>query len=103
MAFDPTLPVLGAPLDPAVLRAQLSALHDEIAAVPAGPPGAAGADGAPGEVAAADLAAAVLGTPHNPSAVFPLGMVVSDPPTQAEMQQLVGKVDELIAALRREP
>ena len=57
----------------------------------------------PGEVAAADLQAAVLGTAHHPSGVFPLGLLVSDPPTQAEMQLLVGKVDELIAALRREP
>ncbi len=29
-----------------------------------------------------------------------LGLVVSDPPTQGEMQPLVNKVDELILALR---
>ena len=100
MPFDPTLPANNAPNSSAEMRAQLSALHDEIAAVPAGPPGA---PGAPGEVSAADLAATVLGTAHNPSGVFPLGLVVSDPPTQAEMQQLAAKLDDLIAALRREP
>ena len=30
-----------------------------------------------------------------------LGMTVSDPPTQWEMQQIANKLDELISALRR--
>ena len=57
--------------------------------------------GAPGEVTEAALATAVAGTSSNSNAVGTLGMVVSDPPTQAEMQTLLNKVDELILALRR--
>ncbi len=34
-------------------------------------------------------------------AVATLNLVVSDPPTQAEMQQVVNKLDELITAQRR--
>ncbi len=43
----------------------------------------------------------ISGTSSNSNAVAALGIVVSDPPTQAEMQQVVNKVDELITALRR--
>ena len=59
--------------------------------------------GPQGEVTAATLGAAVADTPHNCTAVSVLGLAVSDPPTQAEMQQVVAKVDALITALRREP
>ena len=80
--------------------------HDEIAAIPAGPPdadGADGSDGVPGEVSAADLAAVVANTPHTPTGVSPLGLAASDPPTVTEVQQFAVKLDELITALRREP
>ena len=40
---------------------------------------------------------------RNPSGVPALGLAVSDPPTQAELQAVAAKLDELIAALRREP
>ena len=151
MAFNPNLPVAGAEIDAVELRAQFNGLHDEIAAVPAGPPGPGlvlrgefvfgtvygpgdvvtsehlvflcvtpgtlqgPTDGTPppwqlvsivgpqGEVSAATLGAAVADTPHNCTAVSVLGLAVSDPPTQAEMQQVVAKVDALITALRREP
>ncbi len=135
------------------MRAQLTALNDRIAAVPAvpaGPPGpglnflgdwqggpfyvpgdvifhdgqafvAIGTSqgttpegdlqhwrtltiaGPPGEVTATQLANAVLDTARNPAGVSALGLSVSDPPTQAEMQALAAKVDELLAALRRQP
>ena len=61
--------------------------------------------GPPGEVSSAQLAnavtTAIADTPHNPTGVGALGLSVSDPPTQAEVQALAAKVDELLAALRR--
>jgi hypothetical protein len=100
MPFDPTLPAANSPNSSAQMRGQLTALADLIAAVPAGPPGA---DGPPGEVSAADLLADHANHARNPTGVSALGLTVSDPPTQAEMQALAGKVDELLTALRREP
>ena len=48
MPFDPDYPQNGDDLDADPMRAQLNALHDEIAAIPAGPPGPPGEPGAPG-------------------------------------------------------
>ena len=47
------------------------------------------------------LDAAIATTSSNSNAVATLGLAVSDPPTQAEMQSLANKLDELILALRR--
>lgn len=72
--------------------------------LPAGQNGANGNDGAqglPGEVTNASLTGAISGTSNNSNAVATLGLVVSDPPTQTEMQTLANKVDELLLALRR--
>ncbi len=63
--------------------------------------GPQGVQGPPGEVSLAQLNEAISATARNPSAVQPLAMVVSDPPTQAEVQQIANKVDELLAALQR--
>lgn len=49
----------------------------------------------------ASLDAAISGTSANSNAVATLGLVVSNPPTQSEMQQILNKVDELILTLRR--
>ena len=49
----------------------------------------------------AALTAAISGTSANSNAVTTLGLVVSNPPSQAEMQSLADKMDELILALRR--
>lgn len=49
----------------------------------------------------AQLSTAIDGTSHNSNAVTALGLIVSDPPTQSEMQTVVNKLDELIAARRR--
>lgn len=66
-----------------------------------GIPGTNGTDGAPGEVTNAQLTTAVNGSSSNTNAVATLGLVVSDPPTQAELQSVANKMDELILALRR--
>ena len=40
---------------------------------------------------------------NNFMAVGPLGLTVSDPPTQAEVQSIADKIDELIGALQNWP
>jgi|UniRef100_UPI00378306DD hypothetical protein len=60
-----------------------------------------GSEGPPGEVTNAQLSSAIAGTSNFSNAVALLGMAVSDPPTQSEVQQIVNKLDELINALRR--
>jgi hypothetical protein len=66
--------------------------------MPAGP---AGPQGPQGEVSAADLSFAFGATSANTNGVQLLGLTVSDPPTQSEMQAIANKLDELITALRR--
>jgi hypothetical protein len=74
---------------------------------PQGNPGDTGAQGpqgdpgAPGEVTSSDLGTAIGGTSANTNTVSQLGMTVSDPPTQSDLQAVANKLDELIAALRR--
>ena len=55
----------------------------------------------PGEVSNAALEMAIAGTSANSNAVSPLALMVSDPPTQAEVQAVISKLNELISALRR--
>lgn len=66
-----------------------------------GAPGAPGPQGPPGEVTAAQLASAIAGAANNTNGVAALGLAVSDPPTQGQMQAIADKLDELISALRR--
>ena len=61
----------------------------------------AGETGAPGEVSNATLAGEISGTARNPNSVAPIPFTVSNPPTQAELQAVVDKVNELIASLQR--
>jgi len=68
---------------------------------PIGYTGPEGQQGPPGEVSLAQLDAAIAGTSSNSNGVSLLNLFVSDPPTQAEVQAVVNKVDELIQALRR--
>jgi hypothetical protein len=44
---------------------------------------------------------AIATTSANSNGVALLGLTVSDPPTQADVQQIAYKLDELINALRR--
>ena len=123
--FDPTKPANGSPNSSAEMRGQLTARKALIDAVPAGPagpvgpvgpaggacgpPGAAGAEGnmgpqgLPGEVSQQDLVNERINHARNSITVAQLALVGSDPPTQAELQLLVDKVNELIAGLTRQP
>ena len=78
-----------------------------------GPAGSAGGDGMPcepgpegpqgqaGEVTLQQLSDAIATTSANSDGVSTLDLFPSDPPTQAEMQDVVTKINELIEALRR--
>ena len=44
---------------------------------------------------------AIGGTSNNSNGVGTLDISISDPPTQYELQQVLGKLNELIGALRR--
>ena len=61
----------------------------------------AGDTGAPGEVSNSTLAGEISGTARNPNSVAPIPFTVSNPPTQAELQAVVDKVNELIGSLQR--
>ncbi len=61
----------------------------------------AGETGAPGEVSNATLAGEISGTARNPNSVAPIPFTVSNPPTQAELQAVVDKLNELIGSLQR--
>lgn len=79
--------------------------------VAGGPPGPQGGQGEkgdkgdPGEVTSQQLSDAInnamAGTSANSNSIQLLGLTVSDPPTQSELQVVADKLDELIAALRR--
>ena len=68
---------------------------------PPGEPGPPGLPGPPGEVSLQQLSDAISGTSANTNNVNTLDLFPSDPPTQAEMQDVVNKINELILALRR--
>lgn len=85
MPFDPTLPQAGTPVDAVQMRAQLTALNDEIQT----------------RATAADLANAIAGTSNNSNGVGTLGQGADSSYNQGQMQALLDKVDELINALRR--
>ncbi len=63
--------------------------------------GADGAQGPPREISLAQFDAAIETTSANSNGVTTLGISVSVPPTQSEVQDIVNKLDELITALRR--
>jgi hypothetical protein len=85
MPFDPTKPANNSPNSSAEMRGQLTSLNADIQT----------------RATQADLAAQIGGTSSNSNGVATLGMAVSDPPTQSEVQTNADKIDELINALRR--
>lgn len=82
MPFDPAKPATSSPLSSAEMRDQLNALNAD-------------------KASQGDLAAAIGGTANNMNAVGNLEVVISDPPQQFEVQAIVDKMNELLAALRR--
>jgi len=82
MPFDPTLPVNNSLISSSELRNQLNGLKSSIDNV---------------EV---ELNNAIAGTALNP-AVNLLGQSISNPPTQAQVQAIQNKLNELINAITR--
>jgi hypothetical protein len=85
MPFDPAKPANNAALNSAEMRGQLTSLHSDIQT----------------RATQGDLAGQISGTSANSNGVGTLGMAISDPPTQGEVQAIADKLDELINALRR--
>ena len=69
--------------------------------IPQGQPGNDGAPGPPGEITAAQLKNAILGTSAPTNAVSTLGQAADNSYNQPQMQDILNKMDELINALRR--
>ena len=78
--FDPELPRNNSPIVAAELRSQFIGINETLGQA---------------------IAEAASGCAVNPWEVTQLGLTVSNPPTQAEVQALANKLDELIAALTR--
>lgn len=85
MPFDPNKPANNAALNSAEMRGQLTALHSDIQS----------------RATNASLEGSINGTSSNTNGVATLGLSISDPPTQGEVQAIADKLDELINALRR--
>ncbi|MEI6192962.1 MAG: hypothetical protein WCS42_01380 [Verrucomicrobiota bacterium] len=86
MPYNPDLPAANSPSSSAEMRAQLNGLDAKI-----------------GDCATqASLNDAInAGAAANCDGVAELNLTVSNPPTQAQMQSLADKVDELIRTLKR--
>jgi hypothetical protein len=84
MPFNSTLPANNSPISSAELRGQLNGLNDNI------------------DAAVESLLQNInTNTAANVNAVEELGLSISDPPTQGEVQEVLSKLNELIAALKR--
>jgi hypothetical protein len=83
MPYDPSLPAANSPVSSAELRAQFNGLKTLL-------------DGLPTSGA---MSAAIAANSSPPVALAPLNLTVSNPPTQAQVQALANKLDELINAL----
>jgi hypothetical protein len=100
MAFDPTKPANGAPIVSAELRNQFNALNDaNSATVSALNSLSVQVNGLP---TPDDVTDAINANAAGPvGAVNALAMTVSSPPTQAQVQAIANKIDELLTALKR--
>ena len=78
MPFDPTKPANGSPNSSAEMRAQLTALNDRINA----------------------LEAALSNAAQNPN-LGTLNIALSDPPTRAEVQQMLDFLNTLLNQITR--
>jgi hypothetical protein len=93
MAYDPSKPVNGSPIVAAELRNQFAGLNSNISTLAV----------AVGDLpTSADVANAIsTNSAGLPSAVPPPDFVISDPPTQAEVQVLADYILQLYNALNR--
>ena len=87
MAYDPTLPANGSPIVSAELRNQFAGLKTLIDDLPTSQPMQ--------DLLDTQAAGACQNVPD-------LGLTISDPPTQAEVQAIADKLDYLIFNLRRD-
>ena len=85
MPFDPALPQANSLVSSAELRAQLNGLYDI----------------AQDKASFTDLNDAIQTTALTPEAVALLSQSISNPPTQAQVQAIQNKLNELITALKR--
>lgn len=97
MPFDPTKPAPGDVLDAVLVRTQMVALKALIDAQ------AAQIATLQAQVTSlqAQLTAGIAGTANNIPGVATLGLSISDPPQQSEVQAIANKADELINTLLR--
>ena len=101
MPFDPSKPANGSPLSSAEMRGQLNALKALIDALSTHVDDIVNGYNTTLIDIENKEATDFADTSKNSNGVATLGLVVSDPPTQAQVQSLADKVDELILALRR--
>jgi hypothetical protein len=85
MAFDPTKPAANSPVSSVELRNQFTGLQTNIQA----------------KASEDDCLNRLSTTARNPTALSGMGMVVSDPPTQAEVQAISNQLDSLLDLLKR--
>ncbi len=83
--FDPTKPAANGPVSSGELRGQFNALKALIDDC----------------VTQSQEGADIAGTALNVPGIDLLGITVSDPPTQAEVQSIVDKLNDLIGGLKR--
>jgi hypothetical protein len=87
MAFDPTLPVNNSQISSSELRNQFTSLKSIV--------------DANASTAASNLTTAINGTAQTPDSVTTLSQTISNPPTQAQVQAIQNKINELITAITR--
>ena len=118
MPYDPLYPADGILIRAVEMRSQFQGLKTLIDAIPDGPPGpqgAVGAEGGPGpegpqgpqgpvgEVSQSALFSAMMDTARNPTSISTLNLTISDPPTKAEVEAILGAYNSLVSVLQRQP
>lgn len=83
MAFDPTKPVNNALVSSSELRSQFTGLKALIDTKP-------------------DLSTVTMNTAGAVDSVAALALTVSNPPTQAQVQAVVNKINEMLSWMKRE-
>ena len=101
MSFDPSLPADNSQATAAQMRLQLNALKALIDALSAHVDDIVNGYNTTLNDIVHKEADDFADTSKNSNGVATLGLVVSDPPTQAQVQSLADKMDELVLALRR--